>query len=246
MIRRKTHGIAARLADTRGVAVVELALMLPLFLTLIAGVIEVPRLLIAQNRALNLARVAADLRSRNNGLLPAGDSLKSLADSLGGTYALGDCIRLLPKTKGVDSLKVSGILHKMFGSSISNLIGNVFSGKEYQRTFSNILGMDGLYRGECLWTIPTILPTDFLNSRFSTGWSGNRLTLSVRGGRTPVCFMPNRNCAVNSGRKFSYTEKMQSDIDGNPEINQGKQKIDKIKSDYEKTKKKKGRRGRRK
>lgn len=205
-----------RLGSSRGVVMFELAMMLPMLLTLIAGVIEVPRLFIAKNRAVNVARIVADVRSRNRGdIVPrnkvsGGDLHKMIVNGSGngGKFA-GKDITLSNVTD--KRLAVSGFFNKITNNEGVRIIAGVVTFGEYQRLFGNVIGMDLLYGGKCVWKVPTILPVEFLNMTIPRNWHGGYVTVSS------ICYMPNRNGYVQTQRKNPSSAQFSQKIDKNIE-----------------------------
>ena len=78
--KQNSDRLVCRLGRDSGVVMLEFALMMPLLLTLIAGVVEVPHMLLYRPRALNAARVIADIRSRNDDAMPSDANLKKVQE----------------------------------------------------------------------------------------------------------------------------------------------------------------------
>ncbi len=140
--------IQHRLAGSSGVALFEFALMLPLWLTLIAGAIEIPRLLVVDKRLRMSARFCADVFSR----VPPNDQKKQnelctgkLPKLLKSTYDL-DLIVSPPLYAQMDT---GGLLNQILTHQITSLIGNIATFGEYGRMVTMLFNMDKAVAAEC-------------------------------------------------------------------------------------------------
>ncbi len=182
--------VIRRLRRDSGVVMLEFALMMPLLLTLIAGVVEVPHMLIYRPRALNAARVIADIRSRNNDAMPSDSNLKKVQEKL-----FGD-LSGKPVLTQVKVAKMNPTVTKKFSSFVDfclvKIITGVLTFGEAGRLLSTPLGLDYFSGGQVKVETRTVLPKEFLC--YAIDWKGgDKMHFQSR-----VCRMPNRSGYVKS------------------------------------------------
>lgn len=186
----KTDRLFCRLRRDSGVVMLEFALMMPLFLTLFAGVVEVPHMLIYRPRVLNAARIVADIRSRNNDAMPSDTNLKKIQEKLFGELS-GK-----PVLTQVTVAKMNPTVIKKFSSFVNFSVIKIFAGTftfgETGRLLNTPLGLDYFSGGQVKVETQTLLPKDFLC--YAIDWKGNEKMHF----QSSVCRMPNRNGYVKS------------------------------------------------
>ena len=171
--KQNSDRLVCRLGRDSGVVMLEFALMMPLLLTLIAGVVEVPHMLLYRPRALNAARVIADIRSRNDDAMPSDANLKKVQEKLFGDLS-GN-----PSVTPVNFCAV-------------RIITGVLTFGESGRLLSTPLGLDYFSGGQVKVETRTLLPKEFLC--YAIDWKGDeKMHFQSR-----VCRMPNRNGYVKS------------------------------------------------
>ena len=188
--KQNSDRLVCRLGRDSGVVMLEFALMMPLLLTLIAGVVEVPHMLLYRPRALNAARVIADIRSRNDDAMPSDANLKKVQEKLFGDLS-GN-----PSVTPVNVAKMNPTVIKKFSSFVDfcavRIITGVLTFGESGRLLSTPLGLDYFSGGQVKVETRTLLPKEFLC--YAIDWKGDeKMHFQSR-----VCGMPNRNGYVKS------------------------------------------------
>ena len=190
--KQNSDRLVCRLRRDSGVVMLEFVLMMPLLLTLIAGVVEVPHMLLYRPRALNAARVIADIRSRNNDAMPSDASMKKVQEKLFGDLS-GN-----PAVTPVNVAKMNPAVTKKFSSFVNfsavKIVTGLLTFGESGRLLSTPLGLDYFSGGQVKVEARTLFPKEFLC--YAIDWKGDdKMHFQSR-----VCRMPNRNGYVKSHR----------------------------------------------
>lgn len=190
--KQSSDRLVCRLRRDSGVVMLEFALMMPLLLTLIAGVIEVPHMLLYRPRSLNAARVIADIRSRDRNAMPSGANVKKIQEKL-----FGD-LPGKPAVKPVNVTKMNPTVTKKFSSFLEfrlvKIVTGILTFGEAGRLLNTPLELDYFSGGQVKVETQTLLPKEFLC--YAIDWKGDeKMHIQSR-----VCRMPNRNGYVKSHR----------------------------------------------
>ena len=192
-----------RLCGSRGAVVLEFAVALPFFLTLICGIVEVPHIMRYRARALNAARVIADIKASNNNAVPEGNKntssgaeikKKITAQLLDDLYGNPEITFYNP---GVKIPPVTGAVKSILGNIAVNIIGSILTFGEYDRLVTKVLKIDYFCSSAARIRFKTVLPGSFLTSYM--GKSGSHWEVD-----STACYMPNRNGYVKNYRRLIH------------------------------------------
>lgn len=192
-----------RLCGSRGAVVLEFAIALPFFLTLICGIVEVPHMMRYRARALNAARVIADIKASNNNAVPDGDKKTSSGAEIKKkiTTQLLDDLYGNPEitfyNPGVKIPPVTGAVKSILGNVAVNIIGSLLTFGEYDRLVTKVLKIDYFCSSAARIRFKTVLPGSFLTSYM--GKSGSHWEVD-----STACYMPNRNGYVKNYRRLIH------------------------------------------
>jgi uncharacterized protein with GYD domain len=190
-----------RLCGSRGAVVLEFAIALPFFLTLICGIVEVPHMMRYRARALNAARVIADIKASNDNAVPDGNKKTSSGAEIKKkiTTQLLDDLYGNPEitfyNPGVKIPPVTGAVKSILGNVAVNIIGSLLTFGEYDRLVTKVLKIDYFCSSAARIRFKTVLPGSFLTSYM--GKSGSHWEVD-----STACYMPNRNGYVKNYRRL--------------------------------------------
>ncbi len=189
-MNRKSDRQKRRLLRDRGVVMVEFALMMPLWLTVFAGFVEVPRMMAYRPRAINSARIVADFRGRNDDKLPSDQNKKMIEKILWADFGGKPSMTVIDEK--IMTAKAAETMKKYAGNTFVKVVVGLLTAGEWSRLFTQILDADTFSAGKVRIEAYTILPVEFLE--YFIGWhGGSKLKIT-----SPVCRMPNQSGRVKS------------------------------------------------